>query len=178
MIERSILVQGDLFAYGMGAAVVVVLAEAGWVSVRRVRAVSWIVAVLLGAAVVLHGWPFETSIAAAACAALILVAVLPAGNHPSVLGRALEWPPLRYLGVISYSIYLWHLPVLWWLREHDLLLGATPVGYVGSCIITLTAVVALSSLTYRWVELPAMTHKKRTDSQPVDRHRMGTSSSV
>ncbi len=28
------------------------------------------------------------------------------------LGKAFEWGPLRFIGLISYSVYLWHLPVL------------------------------------------------------------------
>jgi peptidoglycan/LPS O-acetylase OafA/YrhL len=35
--------------------------------------------------------------------------------------RGLEWRPLRYVGIISYSLYLWHEPVIHslWLAEHS-----------------------------------------------------------
>jgi len=38
-----------------------------------------------------------------------------------VIRRILEWKPLRYIGMISYSLYLWHEPVLHslWMDEHS-----------------------------------------------------------
>jgi peptidoglycan/LPS O-acetylase OafA/YrhL len=38
--------------------------------------------------------------------------------HPS---RVLAWAPLRFLGGISYGIYLWHIPLLWLLAPSSLL---------------------------------------------------------
>lgn len=29
------------------------------------------------------------------------------------LGKALSWRPVRYVGKISYGIYLWHVPMIW-----------------------------------------------------------------
>ena len=38
--------------------------------------------------------------------------VVAAAVHPaSDVGRALGWRPLRYVGVRSYSLYLWHYPI-------------------------------------------------------------------
>jgi peptidoglycan/LPS O-acetylase OafA/YrhL len=33
---------------------------------------------------------------------------------PAYQRKPLEWGPLRYLGHLSYSIYMWHLPILLW----------------------------------------------------------------
>jgi peptidoglycan/LPS O-acetylase OafA/YrhL len=32
--------------------------------------------------------------------------------RPGPLVRALEWRPLALVGVASYSLYLWHVPIL------------------------------------------------------------------
>ena len=54
-------------------------------------------------------------------AALGFAAVVAAvaAHPPAVLSRA----PLRGLGTISYGLYLWHLPVLLWLRFEGLMGG-------------------------------------------------------
>lgn len=63
--------------------------------------------------------------------------------------RLLELRPLVWLGLISYSVYLWHWPLLAFLRygqvEITMLTGAA----------TLAVTVACAWLTYRYVERPA-----------------------
>jgi peptidoglycan/LPS O-acetylase OafA/YrhL len=41
--------------------------------------------------------------------------------------RVLEWTPLVYVGVISYGVYLWHLPVIYALSPFDLLWLTIPL---------------------------------------------------
>lgn len=48
---------------------------------------------------------------AAACALLIGLVGLPAAETPA-LAKVLEAAPLRWLGAISYSAYLWHWPII------------------------------------------------------------------
>lgn len=70
------------------------------------------------------------------------------GRHGGAAQRMLSLPALRFIGRISYSLYLWHWPVFvlarWTtgLEAHALQLSA------------LVAAFALAILSYYWVELP------------------------
>ena len=82
-----------------------------------------------------------------------LAAVLPvlatvlvlAGRGDAILGRA----PLRWLGRISYSLYLWHWPVLMIAAEAS---GPLP-GLTRAGLVLLS--VVLATITYALVESPA-----------------------
>ncbi|MDQ3589442.1 MAG: acyltransferase family protein [Actinomycetota bacterium] len=78
------------------------------------------------------------------------VLVVAALAHPaSWLGPALGWKPLRWLGVRSYGIYLWHWPIIVLTtpteqRGVNLSLGVLQVG----------ATIAVAALSWRFVEEP------------------------
>jgi peptidoglycan/LPS O-acetylase OafA/YrhL len=115
-----------------------------------------------------YGGLFATIPVALAAAAIILMIVLPGRADHSVNGAAkvLEWLPLRYLGLISYSIYLWHEPVAWWVRAHIPHDSTSVRGWALSLLVVLVISVALATLTYFAVERPAMKLKKRTERSP------------
>ena len=99
-----------------------------------------------------------------AAAALILFVVLPNRTHkPGLLARTLELLPIRYVGVVSYSLYLWHIPVIWVLVDLGVTLPATPLGFWGNALMTFAVSMVLAALTYELVEKQAMKLKKRTD---------------
>ena len=78
----------------------------------------------------------------------LLVAVLA---HPAArLGGLLARPPVVWLGLRSYSFYLWHWPVLALTRP------GIDVSMPKSVLVPLqlAAVLALSDLSYRFVEQP------------------------
>jgi peptidoglycan/LPS O-acetylase OafA/YrhL len=79
--------------------------------------------------------------------------VLLAGATDSKAGadRFLGSRPLRYIGDISYSLYLWHWPVLiFYLAYRDM----PRVGIKGGAVI-LAVSFLLAMLTHRFVEAPA-----------------------
>lgn len=77
-------------------------------------------------------------------------AVLAAGTGGSApsLGGLLGWRPAQWLGDRSYSLYLWHWPVLV-LGRPELPFGGLPAG-----IVLVLVAVALSEASFRWVETP------------------------
>lgn len=81
---------------------------------------------------------------------LATVLVVAAGAHPaSRLARVLGWAPLRWVGVRSYGIYLWHQPVI---------VFTTPASSHGvaplRALAQVAASVLLAALSWRWVEEP------------------------
>ena len=82
-----------------------------------------------------------------AVATAVVVAVVA---HPaSRLGAALGCRPIRWLGVRSYGIYLWHLPVIV-LTSPAADTGTNPLRAAGQ----VTASVGLAALSWRYVEEP------------------------
>ncbi|MEO6203805.1 MAG: acyltransferase family protein, partial [Mycobacteriales bacterium] len=91
--------------------------------------------VLIGPATPVPG--YAAALPVAATVALLISA-------PAALG----WKPLRFLGQISYSLYLWHWPVLILVAD---LPGGTTLPATVACV---ALALVLSVASYRWVESP------------------------
>lgn len=74
--------------------------------------------------------------------------LLLAGTKQTVLSRALSIRPARFVGGISYSMYLWHWPILAFLRYLYVDIDAT----VGTGIFV--GIVVLAYLSSRFIEEP------------------------
>ena len=79
------------------------------------------------------------------------VLVVAALAHPaSRLGPIVGWKPLRWLGVRSYGIYLWHFPVIVLTTPGGVANGAEPLRE----LLQFAAIVGVSALSWRYVEEP------------------------
>jgi peptidoglycan/LPS O-acetylase OafA/YrhL len=107
------------------------------------------------------GFSLYNTLMAVGFASLLALVVLPPrrANAP-VLVRILETRPFVWAGLISYSVFLWHEPIVRWLEGHGLTANGT-AGLVGNTLLLLALTVALSTVTYRWIELPALRQKGR-----------------
>ncbi len=86
------------------------------------------------------------------------------------LTKVFSLRPLVYLGVLSYALYLWHQP-LFLLVNNRRNLNADPLiegsrslplaAKFGVCIAVGLAAIAISALSRRYVEVPALRLKKR-----------------
>lgn len=85
--------------------------------------------------------------------ALILLAVATAAKPPRPLTtRAATWT-----GELSYGIYLWHVPLLLFLRANDLL----PLSTSGALVVVLPLTLLVAAASWRWIEKPAQEWSRR-----------------
>ena len=144
------------FAILAGAAVAASTARFGPVSDGRPRRVLEIgglaSAGVLGAAwVALDGasWLAHHGglVACSVAGAVVIAAVVHPTRGP--LARVFSFPPLRWMGLISYGIYLYHWPLIVWLSEDR-------TGAHGWQLVALqfTATIVAAVVSYKVVEQP------------------------
>jgi peptidoglycan/LPS O-acetylase OafA/YrhL len=166
VIDKSFLGQADLFSFGMALAVLHSL----WVD-GRIRLPRHWQSASLGITIAGYllcsrtSWregqlsysPYNT-LMALSCA--IVVALVVFGSpRESRLVRLLNTRPLLWAGTVSYSIFLWHHPLILSLRDHGLSFDGR-LGFLLNLGITLLVTGVLASLTYRFVEAPALALKR------------------
>jgi peptidoglycan/LPS O-acetylase OafA/YrhL len=175
VLERSFLCHADLFAFGMIVAILRVNAEDRlFVLTARTRKGVAAVALLLFAGTVQLG-PWErlghspaNTLVALSLALLLLLVVIPATRAtPPVLVRVLEARLLVWIGVLSYSLFLLHEPLIRWLNDRGLTLDGGR-GLIVNIVIALGVSFALSWVSYRLVERPALLLKSRTRPRAED----------
>ncbi|KPN19571.1 hypothetical protein AO715_06160 [Xanthomonas sp. Mitacek01] len=71
----------------------------------------------------------------------LLLALL---HGPAWLKQAFAWRPLRWTGLVSFSLYLWHMPVM------SALLRADVTARAGWLAPVLVLAVALAASTLSW----------------------------
>ena len=83
--------------------------------------------------------------------ALLAIVVVAAAVHPGarLLAGLLSLTPLRWIGMSSYAIYLWHWPVV-------VIFGQRDLGWPRPTVLALWTVLTLglAELSYRFVESP------------------------
>lgn len=167
VVARSFLANADLFAFGMAVAVLVVAQADGAVRLpRRWRPVT-LAAAAITAALALSvpegvlGNPRYDLFAAATSALVVAALVLAPADPSNAIIRGLEHPSMVAAGLVSYSLYLWHEPLIFWLERRGLLTGSGVSGLLTVVALVGVAAGSLAALSYRWVERPALRRRAR-----------------
>ncbi|EJL30667.1 putative acyltransferase [Caulobacter sp. AP07] len=79
--------------------------------------------------------------------------ILSAGEGGTTLaGRLLSWRPVVFVGLVSYSLYLWHWPVIVFTQMNAHLLQGAPAPVIKISMIAVSFVLAV--ISWRYVERP------------------------
>lgn len=162
--ELTLFTHADWFAAGMALAVVRVRWEDGAVRFGRrsgyAAAVGAAAFALVGTALYTSGTldilEYQTPMAVACALLLGLVVFAGPGSR---LVALLSTRPVFAAGLGSYSLFLWHDPLLRFFRDAGLTASGRPGFLLNLALIGLVAGVA-SGLTYRFVEKPALARKR------------------
>jgi peptidoglycan/LPS O-acetylase OafA/YrhL len=120
---------------------------------NRVAAEGLAVASLLGIAIAVHLYTaairYPGTAAMLPCMATAALLATGRGPRPALVNRMLSWPPLVFVGLISYSLYLWHQPVLVFANYY----------YIGPLRPAATAALLVATLlvataSWRFIEQP------------------------
>jgi len=90
------------------------------------------------------GW--KAAVPVIATAALLHVGA----SGGSFVGRLLSWKPLVFVGLVSYSLYLWHWPLLVLAKYRNAMEPLPPAFSLGLCATAFLLAVG----SYYWVEQP------------------------
>jgi peptidoglycan/LPS O-acetylase OafA/YrhL len=121
-----------------------------------VLAVSWVVAEPSST------WLFRGgfTVIAAAAAAVVAAAATGAGT----VARIGDLAALRWIGGISFSLYLWHLPIYIWVRR-----GLPDVPLWLSVLIAVPGSFLAAVISFRLVESRAIARRRSVPQQPGPR---------
>jgi peptidoglycan/LPS O-acetylase OafA/YrhL len=118
---------------------------------RNLASLAGVVLILLAGLLFTPETPFPGAAALLPCvgAALIIAA---GKSGESIVGRALSLRPMVFLGMISYSFYLWHWPLIVFQGTDGLLIRGFSPRVTKLALIF--ASLALATLSWRFVEQP------------------------
>ena len=164
------------FAIGMTFAVAVVhRRDLGLSSLARRPAVCWLVALalLVGKGIVGGfdffelGFEIQNQIVYSAVAALVVVPAV-FGARDRLANRVLRSRPFHGLGLISYGVFLWSVPVMQAVQQDWIPLEPGFAGRTGVVAVVSVAVTcAIATLSWFVVERPALAFKGRARARRV-----------
>ena len=83
--------------------------------------------------------------------AALLIAAGDTGG--SIVGSILSWRPVTFIGLISYSLYLWHWPILVYQTTSSALLNVPQFDKKAKVAVFVVSII-VATLSWRFVETP------------------------
>lgn len=163
--RASFPAHADEFALGMLVAVLWLQWEAGSFRLpsrraRMIAEVGLLAVVIASAEVAPSLFPEVWWLIATLLAAILLTAVVIPGpwRVRGPLIAILDSRPLYAVGTVSYSLFLWNVPVSYVLARHGWMQPGVP-GLLANIVLVLGVSLVLSAATYTCVERPTMRYR-------------------
>ncbi|HHJ4618032.1 acyltransferase family protein [Citrobacter freundii] len=103
--------------------------------------------IIISAMVINSDMPFPGVTALPACLGSVML--LAAGDSPkNFISKVFSWTPVVYIGRISYSLYLWHWPILILAEYRGI--DLTPTNAAGLIVVA----IIMASVSYHFIEKP------------------------
>ena len=125
-----------------------------WLTGALASANLWLVASAAVWAVTF--WRYDLAAPGTAIASFLTVGAVVLPLRHGALVRALDWRPLALVGVASYSLYIWHVPIIEHLYTH-----ATIASFPRLLVVAAPAAIAVAALSYAVIEQPALRLRRR-----------------
>ena len=118
---------------------------------RNIASLTGITLILVAGILYTTSTPFPGAAALLPCvgAALIIAA---GQSGTSLVGKALSAKPVVFVGLISYSLYLWHWPLIVFQHANGLVAKGLSPNLTKVVLIIVSVVIA--ALSWRYVEVP------------------------
>ncbi len=75
--------------------------------------------------------------------------------------RFLDWQPMQYLGKISYGLYVYHYPIIWFVGRIRDLGMPEPAAQTLTAVIAFPITLLIAAASYHFMEKPILNLKDR-----------------
>jgi peptidoglycan/LPS O-acetylase OafA/YrhL len=114
--------------------------------------------------------PFPGPLALPPCAGAFLI-ILSGRDGQSLVGRLLSLPPLVFVGLISYSLYLWHWPIISFQKDYTFLFSG--MSEMMSKLVVIAVSFVAGILSWRFVEQPFRKGPLRPSNRVLRQEALG-----
>lgn len=83
--------------------------------------------------------------------------------NENALVRFLEWPPLKYLGKISYGLYVYHLGIIWFAHRllENVITTPQPITKFLFAVLEFLVTLIVATISFYFLEKPILTLKDK-----------------